>query len=446
MRVAMLLPLLLLSGCSCLKIGFLGDTSDKSSAGLAYRLMRDDGVDLVMQNGDFDYTNNPKKWGRFLDSNWFGHGKEHVVMTSGNHDIKKWYGSRGYQNVLYSRMSKDLRDACTGRDQSLASDYGLWMSCKYQGVHMVMIGWRQLSPSWPRRRENSTTMQPAVDFIDNSFAGSTEPWRVCMWHRPEGTYQAGHRYPRAYGLSQAFDACRRNGAFIVSGHSHLYSRTKLLSSFSSRTVSPRSSPNDVKLSCGESMFVVSGLGGWNRGLDKDGPAAGRSWIETRYTQSVGTETIGVLVCDLAESGEGGECRYIMGVNATEQDSFNISSTCGRTAEPTVAPDTPVPDTPAPDTVAPDTPHPDTSAPATPHPDTSAPDTSAPDTSAPATPSPTPPPPPACPSRVPLWGNCLHTPSCCATPARCYSQSQWYAQCLDLKRFPGTNYWNGPRIG
>eukprot|EP01064_Diplonema_japonicum_P001509 TRINITY_DN1097_c0_g1_i5.p1 TRINITY_DN1097_c0_g1~~TRINITY_DN1097_c0_g1_i5.p1 ORF type:complete len:539 (+),score=149.00 TRINITY_DN1097_c0_g1_i5:553-2169(+) len=538
MRVTvLLLPLLsvLLPGCSCLKIGFIGDTSDKSSAGLAYKLMREDGVDLVMQNGDFDYTNNPGNWERFLNSHWFGHGKEHVLMTSGNHDTKKWGGPFGYQSMLYNKMTKELREACTGRNNNLKTDYGLWMSCRFRGVHMVMIGWDEFSPSWPRNwYENSRTTKPAADFIDKSFAGSTEPWRVCMWHRPEGTYQAGHRYPKVYGLSRAFDACRRNGAFIVAGHNHLYSRTKLLSSFSSKRVSPNSFPNKVELSCGESMFVVSGLGGWNRALDRDGPSARRSWIQKRYTQSVGRETVGVFVCDLPESGEGGRCRYLVGRHATEHDSFAISNTCGRTptaptplptpeptAEPTLAPKTTAPDTaapatphpdtiaprtpapatpapvvpetpvptqaprtPAPDTAAPDTPHPatphpdtsvpDTAAPTTPHPDTSTPDTSAPatphpdttvpDTSAPATPAPdttvpntpeptatTPPvvtqaPPPRCPRRVPLWDNCVRSPKCCAPPAGCYYQNKWYAQCLDLKRFPGTNHWNGPRIG
>eukprot|EP01060_Flectonema_neradi_P039454 TRINITY_DN869_c0_g2_i1.p1 TRINITY_DN869_c0_g2~~TRINITY_DN869_c0_g2_i1.p1 ORF type:complete len:1318 (+),score=332.00 TRINITY_DN869_c0_g2_i1:49-4002(+) len=317
-----------------LKLGLIGDTSSGTDATRSYKLMRDYDVDIVVQNGDFDYKDEVDTWETFLNDNWFLHGKEHVLMSSGNHDVLVW---NDYRDMLFGKMSAFLKSNCHGRDNhQLSSDYGTWMSCVFQEVHIVMIGWDEMQ-----------TPQAAASFVNSEFIGSTSTHRVCVWHRPEGSLQPGHRHTSNYNSWLVYEACRENGAVVVSGHSHLYSRTKKFSNFESKQLSTNADNTNISLNCGESIAIVSGMGG--KGPDDNGPYASEPYFEASYTTSHGSVGNGVLVCDfpLADD-EVAHCQFLVGESpGTIVDDFTIDSTCveNSTPQPPTPPPTPPPTLP-----------------------------------------------------------------------------------------------------
>eukprot|EP01060_Flectonema_neradi_P039453 TRINITY_DN869_c0_g1_i1.p1 TRINITY_DN869_c0_g1~~TRINITY_DN869_c0_g1_i1.p1 ORF type:complete len:1324 (+),score=302.29 TRINITY_DN869_c0_g1_i1:49-4020(+) len=316
-----------------LKLGLIGDTSTGTDATRSFELMRDYGVDIIVQNGDFDYNDEVSTWESFLNSNWFLHGKEHVLMSSGNHDVLVW---SDYRDMLFGKMSAFLKSNCHGRDNhQLSSDYGTWMSCVFQEVHIVMIGWDEMQ-----------TPQTAASFVNSEFIGSTSTHRVCVWHRPEGSLQPGHRHTSNYNSWLVYEACRENGAVVISGHSHLYSRTKKVTNFESKQVSNADNTN-ISLNCGESVAIVSGMGG--KGPDDNGPYANEPYFETSYTTSHGNVGNGVLICDFpAASDEVAHCQFLIGeAPGTIIDDFTIDSTCveNSTPQPPTPPPTPPPTLP-----------------------------------------------------------------------------------------------------
>ena len=318
------------------KLAFIGDSNDDSSAERVYQVLRAQGADHVIQNGDFDYNDRPWKWSEFLDRNWFDHGKSDVIMTAGNHDTKKWGGSSGYQALLYATMTSNMRSKCTGRPgRSMQNEYGLWMSCKLEEVHMVLFGWNEMED--PDR---------VAGFVDDAFAASTQKYRVCVWHRPEGKLNNGHRHTSNYGQWAAYEACRRHGAFVVSGHSHCYGRTKVMSSYTSLSVGS-SEKNQVSLGCGESFSVVSGMAG--KGPDDNGKYSQANYWAKGYTTADGDDH-GALVCDFpTDRQRSATCGFYTTASSSGRlhDSFTLESTCASsppppppTTPPSTAPSTP----------------------------------------------------------------------------------------------------------
>ena len=78
--------------CLGVKIGFLGDSGAQTSSSstgyygkAVYDMMRTNGVDLVLQNGDFDYQGSPSTWESFLNAN---SGNMLYLMSAGNHEAE----------------------------------------------------------------------------------------------------------------------------------------------------------------------------------------------------------------------------------------------------------------------------------------------------------------------------------------------------------------------
>ena len=114
-----------------LKIAFIGDqgASEKDGGDRApevLQLIKDEGADVVVHQGDFDYAHDPAAWDGMIskvlgeDFPYFG--------SAGNHDIHIW---EGYQKVLEARARR-IPIPWDGR-------MGVKSSLRYRGVFIVLV-------------------------------------------------------------------------------------------------------------------------------------------------------------------------------------------------------------------------------------------------------------------------------------------------------------------
>jgi hypothetical protein len=316
---------------SALKVGFLGDSDDEANAAQNFRVMREAGVEVVVHNGDFDYDSSPSSWETFLERNV---GSMVFLGTSGNHENdflstitsggKKWKGGDGYQSRFFSRLQRDASKGkgvrCSGRDGAGASadTLGDLSACELPGsVMVVMVGWNEISDSllWAGGDQDKVNA-----FLESALSRTTARHKVCVWHRPEGALNPGDRHTGNYKTQKAFNICAKYGAPVVTGHTHVYGRSKLLSNFGSLAVSAQDREALVSLDCGRSVSIVNGMGGAE--IDKAGPNAGKPHLRRVYTSSSGAATNGVLICDFQPLGNA-TCQFK--INAGQvYDQFTLT--------------------------------------------------------------------------------------------------------------------------
>jgi hypothetical protein len=86
------------------KVAFIGDQGLGSDAEAVLALIRSEGADAVIHQGDFDYQDDPAAWEAMIDGIL---GPDFPYFASvGNHDTSAFYGAGGYQEVLADRMAR----------------------------------------------------------------------------------------------------------------------------------------------------------------------------------------------------------------------------------------------------------------------------------------------------------------------------------------------------
>ena len=134
--------------------------------------------------------------------------------------------------------------------------------------------------------------------------------------------QVGHKKDET-GL-EVYEACRKAGAIIATGHEHSYSRTHLISAFRDPPV-VASTSNTLRLEKGRTFAFVSGLGGKSarrlkRHPGREGP---EPWWAAAYTRDDGA-TAGALFCTFNPDRRKGraEC-YFKAVEGNIRDRFTV---------------------------------------------------------------------------------------------------------------------------
>ncbi len=254
-----------------------------------------------------------------------------MLTTSGNHEEQAtfgaaWYGSSGYKARLLAALPSRVSSRCSG-------SYGERYECSYGGSdahHFVLLGWKQMAD----RSESAAS----AAFVQRSFAGKPgSKWRHCVFHKPEGLVNPGDKHTATYGNYDVYEACRRAGAIITSGHSHVYSRTKLISQFgeSSQVVASDDAASPA-VRCGATVSFVLGSSGFKH--DASGPNAGRAWFRKVLTRSdLSGDRAGALICDYGSdaASTSAQCEYRLASVNTVVDSFTLaSSLCAATSAPT----------------------------------------------------------------------------------------------------------------
>ena len=275
------------------KVAFIGDQGLTDDSKEVLRLIRDEGAEMVLHQGDFDYADSPDLWDQQINDIL---GPNFPYFASiGNHDVAMW---PGYQQKLIERLNRIPEAMCTG-------DLGFQSACEYKGLFFILSG-------------VGTMGQGHQIYIRDQLAQDNSVWRICSWHKNQRLMQVGKN-----GNSTGWDVyeeCRLGGAIIATAHSHNYSRTHLMENFSS---SPRiaSTSNTLQLEEGKSFVFVSGLGGDSI----EAQILNNVWWASIYA-SKGTAEFGALFCTFNINGQPDHAScYFKDIAGRTIDSFTIIS-------------------------------------------------------------------------------------------------------------------------
>lgn len=218
-----------------LKVALIGDSGIGPNATAVLELIRDQGADLVIHLGDFDYRDNPAA---FESSITGVLGSDFPYFAAvGNHDVPRW---SEYRQDLLDRLSRVAGASCSG-------DYGVNARCTYRGLSFILSG-------------VGTHGSGHEEYLVTQLSGDRYMWRLCAWHKNQTATQVGAKTDEV-GWA-AFETCRENGTIVVNGHEHSYSRTKTLTNITSQSLDPEwSAADNVRVGPGSTFVVVSGLGG-----------------------------------------------------------------------------------------------------------------------------------------------------------------------------------------
>ncbi len=217
-----------------LKVAYVGDTVLSTTTKSLLSLIKNEGAELLVHLGDFDYTNNPTNWDAQTTSILGANFPQIAVV--GNHDDN----TTGYQAVMNARLAKTPDVKCTGNT-------GVQMECLYKGLRVIGT-----APGLVGTGHDA--------YIKSKLAASNSIWNICAWHVNMKAMQAGGKGDDAgWGV---YEECRIGGGIPVAGHEHSYARTKTLSNMATQAVDPTcANPAIVCVAKGKTFSTVNGLGG-----------------------------------------------------------------------------------------------------------------------------------------------------------------------------------------
>jgi len=287
------------------KVAFIGDQGLGPNSISVLQLIKNEGTNMVILSGDFDYEDDPNSWDQQINDVL---GNDFPFFASiGNHDVNKW---SEYQNKLSERLSKLSNANCTG-------DLGVKSSCYYKGLFFILSG--------------AGTMGSLHDvYIKDMLSQDNSIWRICSWHKNMDKMIVGINTGNPGW--KVYEECKNGGSIIVTGHEHSYSRTKTLVDMENQIVDPDwSEPNNLRLSKGTSFVIVSGLGGHysienqDRCLPSVYPYGCNNEWASIYTSDQGA-IHGALFCSFNFEGEINKAFcYFKDIDGNIHDEFTITS-------------------------------------------------------------------------------------------------------------------------
>jgi hypothetical protein len=249
-------------------VAFIGDQGLGPDSRAVLTLIRDEGADAVVHQGDFDYEDDPDAWMAQIDDVL---GPDFPYFASvGNHDTDFYFARGGYLELLEERLTR--------QGIPWSGTLGVRSSLRYRGLFILMTApgvWTPLGLFFD-------------DYIRDELAADDSIWRISSWHKNQTRMQVGNK-ANATGWS-VYEASRRGGAIIATGHEHSYSRTHLLANVRRQVVASTDEPlvltsddPDTPADEGRSFVFVSGLGGRSiRDQERGGP-----WWASIYTEDQG---------------------------------------------------------------------------------------------------------------------------------------------------------------
>ncbi|MCP4408175.1 MAG: hypothetical protein GY807_10525 [Gammaproteobacteria bacterium] len=273
-------------------VAFLGDQGLNENSRAVLKMIKNQGADMVVHQGDFDYEHDPDAWDTMINEIL---GDDFPYFASiGNHDRRAW---SGYQRKLQERLSRIDGADCSG-------DLGVKSACTYKGLFFILSG-----------VGIKDTGHEA--YIKDQLEKTDAIWRICSWHANQNLMQVGSKKD-SVGWD-VYEICREGGAIIATGHEHSYSRTHLLDSFETQNVA--STSDTLRVEKGKSFAFVSGIGGHSiRNQKLDGP-----WWASIYASDQ-LANYGALFCTFNPSGVEilASC-YFMDIDGAVPDQFELIS-------------------------------------------------------------------------------------------------------------------------
>uniref|UniRef100_A0A6B2LGD5 Uncharacterized protein n=1 Tax=Arcella intermedia TaxID=1963864 RepID=A0A6B2LGD5_9EUKA len=157
--------------------------------------------------------------------------------------------------------------------------------------------------------------------INKGFQNYGGIWRMCMWHKNQHILQLGDK-PDEVGWDYYTD-CLQNGAIIVNGHEHSYSRSKEITAFNA-TAPTFNEASPIRVGKNSTFVVVSGVAGREVRICTQGKEYNPWWGKTLC--SPGFTSAGALVCVFNLNGNEREAYcYFKSIYREILDSFYLVS-------------------------------------------------------------------------------------------------------------------------
>jgi hypothetical protein len=284
------------------KVAIFGDTSIQDTTREVFQLVKDEGADMVIHQGDMDNfeegSDSPQIFDQMINE-ILGENFPFFI-TIGNHDLWTWDDDNGIQELFEARLARIDGAECIG-------EYGVMAVCNYQGIAFIQSGVGLRGGS---EEEHTAFIQEQLGLDDHI-------WRICSWHMQMNKMQVG-----TYGDNTGwgvYEACREGGAFVVNGHEHSYARTFLMDSFENQIIANTS--RILELQEGKSFALHSGLGGHSiRNQDEDWP-----WFDAIYTSDQDAN-FGALFCTFNIDGQPDQAScYFKDIDGVVPDEFELVS-------------------------------------------------------------------------------------------------------------------------
>lgn len=279
-------------------LAFVGDHGAGSDSWKVFELIKREGADLLVSQGDFGYRRSAGEFESVLDATL---GPDFpIVPAFGNHDFEL-RGPDLYRTFFADRLERTPEVVCDG-------EVSVMTACRYRGIDIVSATPGVLSWGW---------LNDPADSIANALDTSKMPWKICNWHKNQRVLQLGEK---RNGVGwRAYETCRKHGALIVNAHEHSYSRTFPITKMSDTPSFDANSSDVVEVQPGRSVVIVSGLGGKSiRRQRRFDP-----WFAAAYTSDQNAKA-GGLFCTFPEGGksERAECRFV-NIDGEVIDRFNL---------------------------------------------------------------------------------------------------------------------------
>jgi len=212
-----------------LKIAFVGDTADGTNWGSVLSLIQAEGAQAVVVEGDMTYDADPAGWWSRTEGIV---GQSYpIFLARGNHDDSSWSG-------FLTKAANHL-----GGATRTAGPHDAAYKTVFRGLSIGTI----------KLGDTATS-------VNNLFASDNYLWRVCSWHQNMAKMQVGGKGDEMGW--PVYEACRQQGAIIMSGHEHTYHRTKTLTNTQTQIIDTTcSSGSSLCVGAGRTFVNVVGLGG-----------------------------------------------------------------------------------------------------------------------------------------------------------------------------------------
>ncbi|MCK6557571.1 fibronectin type III domain-containing protein [bacterium] len=257
-------------------------------------MIRNEGAQAVIHQGDLDYDHNPAGWDQMINDH-LGANFPYFVSI-GDADKDEWDGPSGYQARLEARLQR------IGIPWS--GTLGLKSSLSFNGLFIILSG-----------VDIRETGHDA--YIRQQLAADNSIWRIVSWHKNMRLMQVVNKTDETgWGV---YEESRLGGAIIATGHAHSYSRTHLLSSMQNQTIA--STANTLHIEKGKTFVFVHEIGGHGiRSQELSG-----SWWASIYTRSQNAE-YGALFGVFHYQGQPNKAYFYMkNLRGEIIDSFTVIS-------------------------------------------------------------------------------------------------------------------------
>ena len=337
------------------KVAFIGDSNKGKYQVAVLKLIKQEGADLVLHQGDFAYSYNVPDMQIWMNNinNELGPAFPYLGSV-GNHDDWEWGDMRQpcpntganifdkYATFFRCRLSNMGMTPTVGQfahpetdDSPQAKVIYPTYSTDYKGLKMVFIG---------EKAGFDDAYNHYEEFIRQELTNDNHIWKICSMHKQTTNFQLGGKSD-AMGLG-VLETCRELGAIIATGHEHSYQRTKTMTNLQNLSVDTvqhplqsyngipnvPSNPNNLLVSPGKTFLFVSGNGGASLRVQQrclpasypygGGPGCNYIWANA-YTLDQGA-TFGALFITFNYNGDPNRAHgYFKNINGNIIDEFDI---------------------------------------------------------------------------------------------------------------------------